>query len=71
MVEQVTWVDRVRVKATLKHDIGRTALAEFFGTLVLVLIITSVVAQNVLPKAGLGNALIGVNVGVACGMLTL
>ena len=68
MVEQVTWVDRMRTKAVLKHDIGRSAMAEFFGTLVLVLIITSVCAQNVLPKSGLGNALIGVNVGVACGI---
>jgi MIP family channel proteins len=68
MVDQVTWVERVRVKAGMKNELGRSALAEFFGTLVLVLIITSVVAQNVLPKAGLGNALIGVNVGVALGI---
>jgi MIP family channel proteins len=68
MVEQVTWVDRMRTKTVLKHEIGRAALAEFVGTLVLVLVITSVCAQNVLPKAGSANALIGVNIGVACGI---
>uniref|UniRef100_A0A7E4UY29 Aquaporin n=1 Tax=Panagrellus redivivus TaxID=6233 RepID=A0A7E4UY29_PANRE len=63
-----TWVDKVRAKVGTKKDLVRSGLAEFIGTFVLVLVINSVVAQQILPKNGTGNALIGVNVGVGLGI---
>ncbi|CAJ0963236.1 unnamed protein product, partial [Mesorhabditis belari] len=55
-------MESLRVKVHVKHELGRALLGEFIGTLVLVLIGTSVVAQHILPSPRL-NDFIGVNVG--------
>ncbi|KAE9547656.1 hypothetical protein FO519_009133 [Halicephalobus sp. NKZ332] len=56
-------LDKLRPKVGTKKELTRALLGEFTGTFILVLIINSVCAQQILPKSG-QNLLINVNVGV-------
>uniref|UniRef100_A0AC34RR12 Aquaporin n=2 Tax=Panagrolaimus sp. JU765 TaxID=591449 RepID=A0AC34RR12_9BILA len=60
-------VERFRAKTTVKNELLRAAFGEFTGTFILVLIINSVCAQQIIPRSG-GNALINVNWGVGLGI---
>ena len=56
-------LDKLRPKIGTKKELFRALFGEFTGTFILVLLINSIVAQQVLPKSG-GNLLINVNIGV-------
>jgi aquaglyceroporin related protein len=62
-------MEKAKAKLTVKNELLRAAIGEFLGTLVLVLVINSVVAQSILTKIGPPtNALINVNIGVGLGI---
>ncbi|GMT16635.1 hypothetical protein PFISCL1PPCAC_7932 [Pristionchus fissidentatus] len=59
-------MEGMRNKLSCKNELGRALLGEFTGTMLLLFIGNSVVAQQVLAKDGRGgNDMIGVNVGFA------
>ncbi|KAH7729925.1 CRE-AQP-2 protein [Aphelenchoides avenae] len=62
---------RLRGLCAIKHDIVCALIAEFLGTLILVMVVSCVVAQSILP-AGEGkpayNQMININLGVGLGL---
>ncbi|CAJ0557929.1 unnamed protein product, partial [Mesorhabditis spiculigera] len=55
-------MERLQPKVYVKNELGRALLGEFVGTMILLLIGTSVVAQHELPRVRI-NEQIGVNIG--------
>jgi len=60
-------MDKVTTRIRIKNDLGRALIGEFVGTALLVLVIVSVCAQQIIPRPTM-NTLINVNVGVGLGI---
>jgi MIP family channel proteins len=61
-------MEKIRTRVQIKHELGRALLGEFVGTAILVLVINTVVAQNVVIRPPGNNALININLGVGLGI---
>ncbi|KAJ1347231.1 hypothetical protein KIN20_002248 [Parelaphostrongylus tenuis] len=55
-------IDNIRTRVHIKNELGRALIAEFMGTMLLLLIGNCVIAQSMLPRPRL-NEMIGINIG--------